>query len=203
MSHPLKRGLRLVSSQKPFRINSFDLYYMVSIIAKAEPAYILLSGLPGSGKSTLATELKKRNSEIQVISTDALIEEYAQQNGLTYAKVFDVVDFSAIVARMHVQRDHAFTAGKSIIHDQTNLTRHKRASVSASIDKGYRRVLIFVDTPFDVICTRLESRAQSTGKRISADIFTNFVATMQEPNRFYPEPFDHIYIVDGTTLELS
>ena len=103
-----------------------------------------LVGVPGSGKSTWA-----RNQDwalgLTIVSTDAVVEDYARAQGKTYSKVFEEYMPTAVdlMAKQVVfAREH----GHTVIWDQTSTTVASRAKKFRMLP-DYEHVAVVFKTP--------------------------------------------------------
>jgi predicted kinase len=146
----------------------------------------MLIGVPGSGKSTW---LKNQPwmKDCTVISSDDLIEAYAESQGKTYNEVFDEYAKTA----MKLMNDNAVDAianNKNIIWDQTNVSVKSRTS-KLKMFKDYYKVAVAFKVPDDAeLKKRLASRP---GKPIPDFVMKNMIASYAIPT--YDEDFDEIW----------
>lgn len=140
-----------------------------------KPVYLMLVGLPASGKTTLARQIVAAfpTRSWHIVSTDDYIEDQATRAGSTYDAVFkDAID--AATKEMNASRTVALSQGRSIIHDQTNLTVKSRARKFASVPDAYLRIGILCDSPH-----RASRLAARSGKTIPSEIDAKMVADFQ------------------------
>jgi predicted kinase len=136
----------------------------------------MLIGVPASGKSTWVEQNK---GDALVISTDNLIEMYADENGKTYNEVFkEQIKIATKLAMQHAEA--AFAAGQDVIWDQTNLTKKSRAGKLAMVPKHYRRDAVFFATPLEEEWQRRLNSRQ--GKSIPAHILDSMVEMLEMPD---------------------
>lgn len=74
---------------------------------------IILVGLPGSGKTTYVNNINSDN-KFHIASTDNLIEQYANENGLTYTEAWNMlsVNLKTIEEKMFSEFMEAVKAKK-------------------------------------------------------------------------------------------
>ena len=139
------------------------------------PTMYMLIGVPASGKSTW---VEKNKGNALVISSDALIEEYADDNGKTYDEVFKgQIKIATKIALEHAEA--AFAADQDVIWDQTNITKKSRKSKLAMAPEHYRKTAVFFATPLEEEWQRrLNSRP---GKSIPAHILDSMVEMLEMP----------------------
>jgi len=151
------------------------------------PIAYFMVGLPGSGKSTIADEVAK-SANLEIVSADAFIEEYAASKKKTYVEVFRE---AASTAEENVKKTVAriVEEGKSFIWDQTNLTINTRARRIEMLSNNYVcKAIIVVASTKEVLADRLAGRP---GKKIPNEVLQNMISTYQEPSA--KEGFDTIY----------
>lgn len=101
-----------------------------------EMELIMLVGVPTSGKSTFSNQQKY--SKYVRISSDDILQEVAKERQQSYNTVFKANIRFAQIAMMKVLRK-AIEDGKSIIWDQTNLTRKQRREKLKHIPAHYKK----------------------------------------------------------------
>jgi len=158
------------------------------------PWVMMLVGLPGSGKSTWIKNCQKDIFEYMgldfvVLSTDDYIEEKAKQEGKTYSEVFKkYIDEAG--AHMFEELRSAIEDNRSVIWDQTNLTRKSRASKLAKFPKHYNKIAIVFCTSDEELERRLKERGEKTGKVISLEIIQSMKNQFELPSK--DEGFDDV-----------
>jgi tRNA uridine 5-carbamoylmethylation protein Kti12 len=149
-------------------------------------------GLPGSGKSYVADTIRiGREYDFNgwICSTDGVIDNIAEEYGLTYNDCFkDLIDF----ATKQYNRDVAMgvAEGCDIILDQTNLTAKSRARKLAAIPKSYKKVAVVVPTQI-TDPARWQKQLNRPGKTIPVDVINEMVTNFQYPT--FAEGFDEIW----------
>lgn len=121
-----------------------SLYYILHMMTGT---LFMLIGLPASGKSTwvLAQEFDMKKTVI--ISTDNIIENWAEQKGKTYDDVWSKELMRKAVKRAHQQLRRAIRHGYDIVWDQTNLDRKGRVAKMADVPAEYYKVAVFFCPP--------------------------------------------------------
>ncbi|WP_353479903.1 ATP-binding protein [Haliscomenobacter sp.] len=147
-----------------------------------------LIGVPGSGKSTWI-----RNQiwalGLTIVSTDAFVEAYAEQQGQTYNKVFEdympqAVDLMA--QQVVFAREH----GHSVIWDQTSTTVASRRKKFHMLP-DYEHVAVVFGTPEPAeLARRLAGRP---GKSIPDHVMLSMLQNLKEPT--LEEGFQEIWHV--------
>lgn len=161
------------------------------------PELIVMVGLPGSGKDHIIKQLIADNPQrkYHIASTDDIIEGIAAEQGKTYSDVFDSV-IKPATARMHSEVSQAIKNGESIIWNQTNMAPKKRKGILSQFPRNYIKIAVVVTVDDTVHKTRLDARAEATGKKIPDfvmhDMRKNYVEPTQE------EGFDKIIHIDNS-----
>lgn len=136
-----------------------------------KPICITLVGMPGSGKTSwregFVTNIDYPEDWV-IISADDMIEDYAEENGLTYKAAFDIMKDKA---NNHIAAaiSSAKMCNKNIIWDQTNVTENKRKIIIKTLP-GYKHYLVsFLDVSYQTIMNRNAARVLH-GRDIPSDI---------------------------------
>jgi predicted kinase len=140
------------------------------------PKLYVLVGVPGSGKSTWARG-QSWVADCDYVSTDDLVEAYAQSVGRTYSEVFDQYMPEA-VRLMTQQVVQARRAGRDVIWDQTSTTVASRARKFYMLPDYYAIAVVFPTPDHAELKRRLSSRP---GKTIPEDVVAQMVAQYEEP----------------------
>lgn len=156
------------------------------------PEVQILVGLPGSGKSTYVNKLLHNGNNYVIISSDAIIEKKAKEEGKTYSEMWRKLIKKATKAT-EVELKAAISFGTNIIVDQTNLTVDKRKWILDQLSEGYYKVAVYFTTPMEEIEKRLEKREKETGKRIPVNTINDMVKKLEVPQ--VGEGFDEIILV--------
>ena len=144
-------------------------------------AYFLL-GPPASGKSSWRDAYLAGTSQpTTVISTDDLIEEWANEHGLTYTEAFGKVNFRAIEAEAIERLRDAVSKGNNIIIDRTNMKLKSRNMFHKLIPMTYEKHAVVFDVPRDELQRRLYARAKATGKHIPINVVDDMIAGYAAP----------------------
>jgi tRNA uridine 5-carbamoylmethylation protein Kti12 len=149
------------------------------------PMYIMMVGLPGSGKSTMVTKLV-HPAKYQLLSTDAYITMWADQQGLTYNEGFKSL-IGPAQENFYAELKDALFSHANIVHDQTNLTVKKRASILSKIPNYYYKVACVVTCSERERQIRLGNRP---GKVIPVDVDKQMIESFIEPT--LSEGFHHV-----------
>lgn len=165
---------------------------MVQFFNDPSPCIVVLCGLPASGKSTFASLF---DGKFTIISTDRIIDGWAESAGVTYDAVWEssIKDATKLA---NIQFNGALAQNHSIVWDQTNLSVKKRRSILSRVPDNYRKVAIFVQCPEDVRQKRLASRP---GKTIPEDVDAQMRNRLAEP--VLDEGFDKVFTVHSVVAE--
>lgn len=129
------------------------------------PVLIAMCGLPFSGKSVLARSLGQ-SLGIRVLSYDFEIYQAFRHLVPAGSPVTAEYDFIQDIARLRIQ-EH-LTAGGRLIYDDLLLERDDRRKLAAAAAACRAElVLVYLDTPAEVIAAR---RAQNSRARTRASI---------------------------------
>ena len=144
----------------------------------------MLVGIPTAGKSTFSND-KKYKDYIRV-SSDDILQEVAKERKQSYNTVFKANIRFAQIAMMKVLRK-AIEDGKSIIWDQTNLTRKQRREKLKHIPDTYKKTAVYFIVDLE---TALKRNTQRPGKVIPPEILERMIKEYELPTN--EEGFDTI-----------
>ena len=148
------------------------------------PEAIFLVGVPTSGKSTFSND--KKYKDYVRISSDDILQEVAKERQQSYNTVFKANIRFAQIAMMKVLRK-AIEDGKSIIWDQTNLTRKQRREKLKHIPAHYKKTAVYFVVSLE---TALKRNTQRPGKVIPPEILERMIKEYELPTN--EEGFDTI-----------
>lgn len=154
---------------------------------------IVLCGLPGTGKST-ETDRYRKLDDWFVYSTDDYLEAVAEYHGTTYNEVFEQYIKQA-TSEMNQKLADAIAAGKSIIWDQTNLSRKKRKKILRQVGDTYKRECWYFPLyagQYENWRTRLNKRE---GKHITDKAVKQMIEQFEQP--LPSEGFDQVLVFDN------
>lgn len=116
---------------------------------------------------------------MKILSTDDLIEKYAESVGKTYNDVFgDYIGTASSIFNAQVKE--TVSKGETFVWDQTNLTRKKRASIVNQIPTHYDIIAVYVKvTDIAEHKRRLNARV---GKTIPRHVLISMVESIEEPH---------------------
>lgn len=160
----------------------------------------MMCGIPCAGKSTYirrGVENSDMLDEYVILSTDDYIEEYARANNKTYNEVFDDVIGEA-TTKMHKDLELAIQRGKSIIWDQTNVSKKSRKQKLKKIPGEYTKTAVVLPITLEEAIIRNSQRAN---KFIPRSVITRMYNQFEIPTE--DEGFDVIMTHDGSHLKLQ
>lgn len=152
------------------------------------PILYMLVGVPGVGKSTWIKQQDWARDEIAVVSTDDIVEQYAEQTDRTYNEVFKEFMPTA-VKLMASQVEQARDQGLNIIWDQTSTTKASRAKKLRMLPEYHAIAVVFLTPDRSELDVRLSGRP---GKHIPKNVVDSMIAGFEMPTE---EEFDEIWFV--------
>ena len=129
----------------------------------AEPAFIVVSGLPGTGKSHFCGRLAERLPVI-ILESDAL------RKALFSLPDYSVQESSRLFRACHLLIERLLKRGIALIFDATNLSERNREhfySIAERLD--VRLILVRVEAPPQVVYQRLMARNEDSQGESNAD----------------------------------
>lgn len=148
------------------------------------PEVIFLIGIPTSGKSTFSN--KPKYKEYVRVSSDDILQEIAKERQQSYNTVFKGNIRFAQIAMMKVLRK-AIESDKSILWDQTNLTKKQRREKMKHIPSHYKKTAVYFVVPLE---TALKRNTQRPGKVIPPEVLERMLKEYELPTM--EEGFDEI-----------
>ena len=158
------------------------------------PMYVMFVGLVGSGKSTIIKHIKDF-AQFVVVSTDDIIQEQADQMGITYSQAFKKVSQSKVRREYNERLQDALYLQRNILVDQTNLMKSARQKKLRQIPDEYTKVCVIVSVSESEREKRLRDRAITTGKEIPQHVQEAMLKSYMTPSK--DEGFDKILQVSG------
>jgi predicted kinase len=135
---------------------------------KQQPVIYVLVGAPCSGKSTWTKKLLATDSSFVVISTDDLLDEYAEAEGLTYGEAWNKY-FGRANSAAKQKFASAVTNKSNMVYDQTNMSAKKRRGILSNVPDHFKVAVVF-DVDTKELFRRNKERAEKTGKNIPEHI---------------------------------
>lgn len=157
-------------------------------------AYILI-GPPGSGKSTWVNSfLENTISEYVIVSSDAVLDEYAEQEGITYSEAFDKYAGQA-KKEMNKRLQNAIINKKNIIWDQTNVSyKSRKKKIKSFENTKYNVYAVVFNVDEETIFNRIYNREKESGKHIPDKIVKDMLRNFEHPTN--DEGFVDIYYIN-------
>ncbi len=129
----------------------------------AEPALIVVSGLPATGKSYFSSRLAER-LPVVILESDVL------RKTLFSSPSYSFKESSQLFRAIHLLVERLLKRGISLILDATNLSERYREYLLSIGDRlDVKLVLVYVEAPPEVVRERLESRLENSGSKSDAD----------------------------------
>jgi predicted kinase len=120
----------------------------------ANPALIIVSGLPGTGKSFFCRKLAEK-MDIVILESDSLRKQ------LFPSPTYDKEESIQLFRACHGLVEELLRRGISVALDATNLEEHNREQLYHIADQsGARLVIVRLEAPPEVVQQRLERRAR-------------------------------------------
>jgi predicted kinase len=163
-------------------------------MANGTPLFTMLCGVPASGKSTFAARHLADHPETIIISSDARIEAIAAADGISYQEAYGL-HAEAVKAQIRQDAADAFSVGKSVLWDQTNLTVAVRAQVLDLVPAHYVKVVHAFEVADDLLAARLTDREARQTRTIPAEVLAWQKASYARPT--CDEGFDEVHIKSG------
>ena len=147
----------------------------------AEPALIVVSGLPGTGKSYFCRKLVERLPFI-ILESDALRKELFPQPS------YSPEESTRLFRALHLLIERLLKRGISLILDATNLSERFRERLYSIADRlGVRLILVRVEAPPEVVYERLKARQQTASPQNNSDadwdVYQRMRATAEQMHR--------------------
>jgi predicted kinase len=160
------------------------------------PEVIFTIGFAGCGKSTWLERFLKAwpERQYQVLSSDAILMEYAEHAGITYHDAH--IAYADDIKLLLIERMKTLFANNvNVILDQTHLDPQVRADKLALVPAQYHRKAVLFDVPLEVILQRQQAPERlAVGKFIPKDVMNQMIAVYRKPDL---NEFDEIVIVSG------
>jgi predicted kinase len=124
------------------------------------PSVYVLMGLPGSGKTTWRNRfVTERAGAAHAVARDDVVEEVAVLHGITYREAWTT--FSKTIDKEFRRRlTEAFTLGKDVVVDNTNLTAKARRRIFSRVPEDWVKVGVIFDVPEHWLVHRLLARVR-------------------------------------------
>ena len=156
-----------------------------------QPHAVFLVGPPGIGKTTWLND-NVSFLDFIVASTDDILEQYADQHGITYQQAFQQHMKEAEKQFKDVIRS-CVENNLDIIFDRTNMSAKSRAKLLDMVPDHYKKTAVVFLAPKHLIEQQLEKRELETGKHIPQAVLETMLANFEFPTA--GEGFDHIMTI--------
>jgi predicted kinase len=158
-------------------------------------------GTPGSGKDTWVDKFLSLDSgkDYTMVSTDAILERMALQNGMDYNEAFRLFMKDA-EREFNETIDQLISENKNVVWNQTNMGLKKRKKILRRFN-SYIAVAVVITIDHNVLMDRLEQREKRTGKYISPSVITQMLDSYSEPST--EEGFESVMVLDNSGSEFS
>ena len=147
----------------------------------AEPAFIVVSGLPGTGKSYFCSKLAERLPFV-ILESDAL------RKALFPLPTYSSQESSRLFRACHLLIEGLLKKGVPLILDATNLSERFRERLYSIADRlDVKLILVRVEAPPEVVRERLKARQSgvSSGSKSDAgwEVYQKMKPTVQRIRR--------------------
>lgn len=131
--------------------------------AMANPAFVVVSGLPGTGKSFFCRKLAEK-SPFYIFESDAL------RKTLFPSPDYSAAESARLFAACHSLIEELLGKGVPLIFDATNLSeRHRERLYRISDKTGAKLILVRAEAPSAVVYERLEARSDGDNSEDKSD----------------------------------
>ena len=129
----------------------------------AEPALVVISGLPGTGKSYFSKRLADRLPFV-ILESDALRAVLFPTPSYTWR------ESARLFRAIHLLIENLLKKGIPIILDATNLSERNREYLYSIADRlNAKLLLVRVEAPAEIVKERLGARGEGAGSKSEAD----------------------------------
>jgi predicted kinase len=129
----------------------------------AEPAFIVVSGLPGTGKSYFCNKLAER-------LPFAILESDALRKTLFSSPNHNPEESSRLFRAIHILIERLLKRGVSLILDATNLSERYREHLYSIVHRqNVKLIMVRVEAPPEVVHERLKKRPEDPENKSDAD----------------------------------
>jgi len=131
--------------------------------AVANPAFVVVSGLPGTGKSFFCRRLAEK-LPFYILESDAM------RRALFPSPDYNAAESARLFAACHNLIEELLGKGVPLIFDATNLSeRHRERLYHISDRTGARLILVRVEAPPTVVYERLRARSEGDNPENKSD----------------------------------
>jgi predicted kinase len=149
--------------------------------AEAQPAIIVVSGLPGTGKSYFCRRLAERLPFL-ILESDALRKQ------LFPVPTYSASESAHLFRTIYYLIEELIKKGIPVILDATNLSeRHRERIYNIAERLNARLILVRVEAPPELVQKRLKSRMEKSNNKDNSDadwtVYQKMQTTVQKINR--------------------
>ena len=149
--------------------------------AEAQPAIIVVSGLPGTGKSYFCRRLAERLPFL-ILESDALRKQ------LFPVPTYSASESAHLFRTIYYLIEELIKKGIPVILDATNLSeRHRERIYNIAECLSARLILVRVEAPPELVQKRLKSRMEKSKKEDNSDadwtVYQKMQTSVQKINR--------------------
>jgi predicted kinase len=149
--------------------------------AEAQPAIIVVSGLPGTGKSYFCRRLAERLPFL-ILESDALRKQ------LFPVPTYSASESAHLFRTIYYLIEELIKKGIPVILDATNLSeRHRERIYNIAERLSARLILVRVEAPPELVQKRLKSRMEKSNNKDNSDadwtVYQKMQTTVQKINR--------------------
>ena len=137
---------------------------------------VIAIGLPASGKSTY---IKKNYPKHLIISNDLTVEKLAKSSNTDYNTAFNQLGLQKIIKQGFIDFRKALKTKRSIVLDNTNLTKEIRKNY-IDLAKDYLKIALVFNISEKEQYNRLAKRK---GKNIPKETLDKMRQDMEQPNK--------------------
>jgi len=163
-----------------------------TVVKSTRGNLFLLVGVPCSGKSTFMKKLSERTSNFVIISRDALVDEWAHNQGITYNEAFSLCD-KEVNIRLQEEIEKYILTDENVFIDMTNLGIKRRKGLIKRFKNHVPYAVAFDIPDKRVLNERNMFRANSVGKFICEGILNRMIGDYVYPTK--EEGFKKIFKV--------
>jgi predicted kinase len=139
-------------------------------------------GPPGSGKSTLIKAMQDAGLIFSIASTDAIIDEYAATNGLTYSQAHHKINWKDANAKFKTIIRHSINKEESLVIDRTHMGEKSRRGYFDLVKKtDYLKIALNMQCDDRELQRRVDERGAATGKVIPKHIMKDMLERYNAP----------------------
>jgi len=157
----------------------------------ANPAFVVVSGLPGTGKSYFCRKLAEKFPFI-ILESDAL------RKALLSSPNYSAEESSRLFQAIHSLIERLLKKGISVILDATNLSERNREYLySIAEHAGIKLIMVRVEAPPELVQARLSRRREDKESKSEADW------TIYQKMKPTAEKISHRHYAVDTSMDIT